>query len=246
MDGFYLMYRGWLLHPALDERQYCHRAAWAYLIDRASHRKRRHLDRGQLAASCQQLATEWGWTKSRAERFLKTLQKGSMIRVETRGRKPSIITICNYDKYQTPKPAEPPPIEAHMATLARHERDQGETPYNQLNQNKNNLDKRDALNEADRRMLEELLVILFGLVDKSAIHTKLGDISGIRRRIEHRLTRRAPKAQVPSSSTTPARASTSRTIQIGPRQAERDSVMSFEIVNNDYSIALLGRTLRLV
>src|SRR3546814_16859305 len=49
-----------------------------------------------------QLAAEWGMSPSAVERFLTRLQTEQMIEQDT-GQGRSIITICNYDKYQHAK-----------------------------------------------------------------------------------------------------------------------------------------------
>lgn len=57
------------------------------------------LERGQLVVSRAQLAKAWGMSESAVERFLTRLQTEQMIGRET-GQGRSIITICNYEKYQ--------------------------------------------------------------------------------------------------------------------------------------------------
>src|ERR1044071_809979 len=70
------------------------------------------LDRGQAAATVRMLGQVWGWHRSRVERFMRVLRTNEMIRTQVckttsgtstktslRGRL-TIITICNYAKYQ--------------------------------------------------------------------------------------------------------------------------------------------------
>lgn len=57
------------------------------------------LARGQLCASRSQLAEAWGWSPSAVERFLTRLQTEQMIGREA-GQGRTVITICNYEKYQ--------------------------------------------------------------------------------------------------------------------------------------------------
>lgn len=57
-------------------------------------RGRINVRRGQLAASLRFLAKEWGWKKSKVERFLATLQRIGWIETET-GTGVLLITICH-------------------------------------------------------------------------------------------------------------------------------------------------------
>jgi hypothetical protein len=60
------------------------------------------LTRGQLCTSRGQLAKAWNWSPSAVERFLARLETEQMIgRATGQGR--SVITICNFDKYQDKK-----------------------------------------------------------------------------------------------------------------------------------------------
>lgn len=57
------------------------------------------LDRGQLAYSLRFLAYKWGWSKSRVSRYLDVLKNRDTIETIT-GTGFTVITVCNYDKYQ--------------------------------------------------------------------------------------------------------------------------------------------------
>lgn len=85
------------------------REAWVWLIAEASWKPRVKrvgdhvvdLARGQLAHSTRFLAETWGWTHSKARRYLDRLEKLKLIERQT-GTGVSVITICKYDKYQSP------------------------------------------------------------------------------------------------------------------------------------------------
>ena len=175
--GFVLMHRGWLDHPVLAETAYCKRAAWASLIESASHKNWKGLKRGQLRVSYASLARHWGWSKSRVHRFMNALRKQDMIRIETRNRKSSIVTLCNYDKYQCPGKSNPADIETHLKTLIGHDRNRSETPYNTLNQNQ----ETKTIDLEDRQILEELFVILNGCAVDPHSSPQLYDASEPRR-----------------------------------------------------------------
>lgn len=57
--------------------------------------------RGEIPASLRFLAERWGWSKNKADSFLKLLTNEGMISKRTaQGTAQTIITICNYEDYQ--------------------------------------------------------------------------------------------------------------------------------------------------
>lgn len=80
---------------------------WLLLILKASHKDIQvstgsqiiDLKRGQIVASLSFLAALWKTNKTTADRFLDMLVKNGMVERYTK-RKVTIITICNYDRYQ--------------------------------------------------------------------------------------------------------------------------------------------------
>jgi hypothetical protein len=82
--------------------------AWIDLFGNANHSpgyfekngQRITLERGQSGRSIETLADDWKWSRNKVKRFLKRLEDDNMI-----GHKPnhltSIITICNYDRFQS-------------------------------------------------------------------------------------------------------------------------------------------------
>lgn len=114
MSGFVVIRREALDHHIIGEPTRFY--AWCWLISTACWKPTRFdirgktiiLERGQLCASRSQMAEAWNWSGSAVERFLTRLQTEQMIeRLTGQGR--SVITICNYDKYQDkPKRAGQP------------------------------------------------------------------------------------------------------------------------------------------
>ena len=82
------------------------------------------LQRGQLAHSVRFLAEAFGWHRAKVERFLTMLKNRDTIETRTETGL-TVITICNYDRYQS--------AEAPSETAIISERDSSET-----NQNKDN------------------------------------------------------------------------------------------------------------
>jgi hypothetical protein len=107
--NYYLLTRGWMENKALAGEKFCKRSAWAWLIERAAFRDTSasvggvHVDlkRGQVAVSIRFLARAWGWGDKRVQRFLGVLRSVRMVTTEaTTGV--TVITLCNYDRYQFP------------------------------------------------------------------------------------------------------------------------------------------------
>lgn len=106
MTGFVALHRQATSHH-LFAGQAARLGAWCWLFANVCWRPTRFsiagktitLDRGQICVSRTQLAEAWGWSPSAVERFLRRLQTEQMIERET-GQGRSIITLCNYDKYQ--------------------------------------------------------------------------------------------------------------------------------------------------
>lgn len=107
-NGFYLMHRGWMENPAFKESQFCDRMAWIWLIEQACyepHQTRKGYElitvgRGQVPITFRLLQQAWGWGMNRITGTLNLWKTSGMIEVKTE-RGLTVITICNYDKYQS-------------------------------------------------------------------------------------------------------------------------------------------------
>ena len=114
MDGFILISRKILSHPALikRDRTYCEVGAWLWLLLEASFAERDftigtqtvRLKRGELCHSVSYMAEAWGWTQSRTRHYLDKLVKFNSISFgKSEGKSadfPNTIKIVNYDDYQ--------------------------------------------------------------------------------------------------------------------------------------------------
>ena len=148
-NGFYLMYRGWYDHPVFGTESYCKRAAFEWLIANAAHGPRSvgvlgktiPLERGELSYSTRFLARKWGWSEAKVRRFLSKLSDEGMIRVcqkiDAGGDAPTdagqtIVTICNYNRYQIDGKSE-----TQVATqVATQERRTSDAKRNELKERK--------------------------------------------------------------------------------------------------------------
>jgi hypothetical protein len=95
------MQRGWCDKAIFGREPYCRRAAWVWLIENAAFAPRNGLERGQIRTSFRFLAMAWRWSVPAIQRWLAAAQKAEMIRYTT-DTACTIITVCNYSKYQLP------------------------------------------------------------------------------------------------------------------------------------------------
>ena len=137
-SGFILIHRSLWEHPVF--RNFTEAAVFAWLISKAAWKPTKirykdrvlNLERGQLSISLRDLARQTGWKIKRGQGFLKKLEKGDMVSIE-KGTGVTVITICNYNKYQpderrpgTPigdKAAHPP----HALRTQNNEVNEGKT-----------------------------------------------------------------------------------------------------------------------
>lgn len=82
------------------------REAWLWMIAHAAWKDYRahgvDLKRGDIAISRSFLAKTWGWTDKAVRYFLDHLRAENMIEIrgQSKGQKPNVATICNYEKFQ--------------------------------------------------------------------------------------------------------------------------------------------------
>lgn len=107
MSGWACLHRSIDSHWIFDFNEPDKALAWIYLLVMANHKdqdimiKGRVLrcKRGQLVRSQITLQNKFKWSQNKLKRFLKLLKNERMIDYETNDLT-TIITICNYDKYQ--------------------------------------------------------------------------------------------------------------------------------------------------
>lgn len=101
-------------HPLFEGHEFSPREAWLWLIKEAAIEPKTvrvagrmvELQRGELTHSIRFLAEKWQWSKSRVDRFLAVLRDEGMIKIRdssgtARGTAQSVITVCNYEEYQS-------------------------------------------------------------------------------------------------------------------------------------------------
>lgn len=106
MSGWFSVKHGISKHPMLRGRPE-RIAVWIWLLDNAAYQDTPHdiggkevmIRRGQVAVSQRRLAEETGVSRQVIRTFLGLLQSSRMVNPDpTHGK--TIITICNYEKYQ--------------------------------------------------------------------------------------------------------------------------------------------------
>lgn len=114
--GFIRLYRAILDNPLYEAEPFTKTMAWIDLLLNAKYEDEKEwhrgseilVKRGQLVVSLGELSKKWKWTRSKVQRFLdylereKAIQKPIQSAIQMPIRLSTIISIVNYDKYQTP------------------------------------------------------------------------------------------------------------------------------------------------
>lgn len=133
-EGFILAYRSTWKSPHFDDEPFSQREAWLWMIAEACwaptttriNGKMVTLERGQFTHSVRFLAEKWKWSKSKVSRFLKRLKNETVIGTDG-GTGQIVVTICNYDTYQTMERAGGTPNGTGRGTAAGQQRDSSGT-----------------------------------------------------------------------------------------------------------------------
>ncbi len=144
--GVFAMDRGWFDHPTFKAEPFTEREAWAWLISEAAYREHTRrvgnfvvrLERGQLAASLRFLASKWQWLPARVDRFLKRLKTEAMIDTAI-GTGVTVLTVCNYARYQRVSLPNDTDVATENETPARQQRYKVEDKENKEEERKGEL-----------------------------------------------------------------------------------------------------------
>lgn len=141
MSGFIALHREAFDHHLLQDAERFR--AWFWLVSEACWKPSRtrikgetvELERGELTYSVRFLADKWGWSKSRVDRFIADLRAEGMIETRSKngtsaghkaGQGQSIISICNYARYQDVNEAKRDNDNEESGTSAGQQRDKEE------------------------------------------------------------------------------------------------------------------------
>lgn len=109
MQGWIKLHRKIQSHWLYQEnRKFSKYEAWLDLLMMVNHEKQKavlgneiiEIKRGQRITSIRQLCEKWGWSNTKVTQFLNLLQSDGMIVVKSDSKK-TVITITNYDDYQS-------------------------------------------------------------------------------------------------------------------------------------------------
>lgn len=104
-NGFVLVHRKARENGVIYSRPYCKFAAWIDLIMEANFSQGAagnvELGRGELVTTERELASRWGWSKTKVHQFLQALRADGMISIKD--QKKTKIKIENYERYQPVK-----------------------------------------------------------------------------------------------------------------------------------------------
>jgi Arc/MetJ-type ribon-helix-helix transcriptional regulator len=107
MSGYVRSQRDRFGHPLFVGEKFCRGYAWDWIIAKAAWKETTYdvkgkivdVQRGQFVASPDEMAKAWNWSRSSVIRFLLRLKTEHMIDQSAEHNK-TLITVCNYDKYQ--------------------------------------------------------------------------------------------------------------------------------------------------
>jgi len=124
--------------PEFPDEPFTQREAWIWLVGNAAWRETRTrgnagpvtLQRGEFSYAVRYLATRWGWTKDRVQRFLTALKKRDTIRDANRDGS-QVYSIKNYNRFQVVGLPKRDSDETQNDTEARRERDASATAARQ-------------------------------------------------------------------------------------------------------------------
>lgn len=106
--GWIKIHRDILRHPVLRSPRFSRLEAWLWMLAAAAYAdhevdvggKLTTVRRGQFCHSIRFMGEAWGWGNAAVDRFLTRLKTETMIGTAT-GTGRLIVTICNYEKYQS-------------------------------------------------------------------------------------------------------------------------------------------------
>ena len=133
----------WRIDKAFDER-----SAWIDLLLSANHKDVKLsfngelilVKRGQFITSVRKLSEKWKWNKDKTLKFLRLLESDKMIKRDS-DRFRTLITIENYEVYQTDADTERTPIGTQQGTQDGHEPATNKNDKNVKNAKNNNRGK---------------------------------------------------------------------------------------------------------
>ena len=106
--GWVKLWREQFSHEISERKPWCDGYAWSYLYARANYKagvvnfRNQYIpvERGQFVTSMRKLREIFGWSRQRTIAYIISLATRQMLTYRTTNRF-IVITICNYEKYQS-------------------------------------------------------------------------------------------------------------------------------------------------
>lgn len=143
MSGWVAVHRSLVDNPFWKAEKFTYGQAWVDLILTANFTDGSFMKsgqivkvkRGQCAMSYASYQKRWGWSKGRVQRFFSNLESERMVSIQA-SHLTTIVTICNYDKFQDLKKAdEPTKRPANEPSVDTPDGSSGGSRYNKVNNN---------------------------------------------------------------------------------------------------------------
>lgn len=109
MAGYIKLHRGWRdTDGLLPSAKFSDFEAWLWLLENCAWKpiarwnakgEEIRLEPGQIHVSIRSLTTVWGWSRKAVATFLARLERVQKVRLQ-RGQSGTILTVCNWAKYQ--------------------------------------------------------------------------------------------------------------------------------------------------
>lgn len=132
MAGYIKLHRGWRdTDGLLPSKDFSDFEAWLWILENAAWKDGHRFNakgemvpigRGQMHVSIRSLQTVFGWSKTRVERFLGRLKTVAKVTLEA-GQSGTILTVCNYEKYQGDTDSDKPSRGTVASPVAGQSRD---------------------------------------------------------------------------------------------------------------------------
>ncbi|ABR47067.1 phage protein [Alkaliphilus metalliredigens QYMF] len=146
--GWISLHRQMQNHWLWDDKPFSKGQAWMDLLMMANHQENKFLlgnelikvERGSFVTSELKMIKRWGWSKTKLRNFFKLLEEDEMIMKKT-DKKKTILTICNYNEYQTSENHKETMREPQENQVKTTKKPQENTNNNDNNENKDNKDR---------------------------------------------------------------------------------------------------------
>lgn len=167
MDGWIKLHRKIMDNPFYLSEPFTRMQAWIDLLLLANHKEgffyvrgnKVIIKRGQVGTSSRTLASRWQWSRGKVERFLKELEESNQIEPQ-KNNVITLLSICNYDEYQSSEPQTEPQTD-HRKTTDEPQTDPNKNVNKEKNKkNDNNIGKAETAKRFTPPTIEEVQIYI--------------------------------------------------------------------------------------